>query len=381
MQPIPLTLYAHFPWCVQKCPYCDFNSHTLKNNLPENEYIDKLISDLTQHLPQVWGRRIQSVFMGGGTPSLFSPTAIGRLLTTANALIPFNPDIEITLEANPGTVEQSRFLGYRQAGINRLSLGVQSFTDHHLKALGRIHDSQAAIQAVDAAKRAGFNNINLDLMYGLPEQSVAEALADLKQAVALAPSHLSWYQLTLEPNTWFYQHPPNLPADDLLWEIQQAGQAYLASQGYLQYEVSAYSLPGHACQHNRHYWEFGDYIGIGAGAHGKLTDFASQKVLRTVKIKHPKTYLAANDVILENKIVDKAELPFEFMLNALRLKEPIPKQLFIDRTGLSLEMIAAPLQQACERGLLQINDSELEVTALGWQFLNDLLQLFIVTND
>lgn len=377
----PLSLYIHFPWCIRKCPYCDFNSHNLKQELPEQAYIAVLLADLQADLPLIKGREIISIFMGGGTPSLFSPEALSYLLQELSQLVKLSETIEITLEANPGTVEQSRFLGYRQAGINRLSLGIQSFQDKKLKALGRIHDSQAAIKAVNSARQAGFTNFNLDLMFGLPEQSVADALSDLQTAIELQPTHLSWYQLTLEPNTLFYHQPPQLPPDENIWDIQQQGQQLLANAGYRQYEVSAYSLPDFPCRHNRNYWEFGDYLGIGAGAHGKITDNNTGKIIRTLKAKHPKDYLATHSATLTNQTpIHTADLAFEFMLNALRLKQPISYQLFEARTGMSATQLKQPLQNARNQNLIELTPDGFAVTEHGWHFLNDLTALFLFEN-
>ena len=376
--PIPLSLYIHFPWCVQKCPYCDFNSHTLKDTLPEDHYINTLIKDLEYDLDKTQGRSLSSIFLGGGTPSLFSPSAIKRLLTTIRAQIPCPPDIEITLEANPGTVEQQHFVGFHQAGTNRLSVGCQSFNDAHLKKLGRIHGGDEAQIAIKAAKKAGFSNINIDLMFGLSEQSISQALTDLEIAIALEPRAFSWYQLTLEPNTLFYQKPPPLPDDEILWEMYQQGQALLKSHGYLPYEVSAYSREGLQCQHNRNYWQYGDYLGIGAGAHAKITDTTTSEILRLQKKKHPKEYLAASDnFVSESTVISPSEWPFEFMLNALRLYEPIPYALFCERTGLPLNTIALPLQKGIELALLENHATCLITTQNGRRFLNDLVALFI----
>ncbi|MDX1654624.1 MAG: radical SAM family heme chaperone HemW, partial [Candidatus Competibacteraceae bacterium] len=353
--PIPLSLYIHIPWCVRKCPYCDFNSHALRDTLPEADYVAALLADLEQDLPRVWGRPVESVFIGGGTPSLFSPWAIDRLLSGLRARLNLRPDLEITLEANPGTVEQDRFIGYRQAGINRLSIGVQSFNPVHLQGLGRIHGPMDAIQAAEAARRAGFDDFNLDLMYGLPGQSVEQALADLDQALALEPTHLSHYQLTLEPNTLFYRYPPPLPQEEQLWAIQEACQERLASSGYRQYEISAYARSERRCRHNLNYWTFGDYLGIGAGAHGKLSDPATGEVLRMWKVKHPRDYLARAgrpEGIGGLDPVEENELGLEFMLNALRLVAGVPAALFSQRCALPLTALEPALSRAREQGLL-----------------------------
>ena len=376
----PLSLYMHFPWCVRKCPYCDFNSHAVKDELPEDAYIDALLRDLEQELPPVWGRTVQSVFMGGGTPSLFSPASLDRLLAGVRARLPLKPDAEITLEANPGTVEQSRFEGYREAGINRLSIGVQSLNPEHLEALGRIHSADEACHAVEAARRAGFDNINLDLMFGLPEQSVDQALDDLDALITLQPDHISWYQLTLEPNTLFYHQRPPLPDDDARWAMQEQGQPRLADAGYTQYEVSAYARPGHQCRHNLNYWEFSDYIGIGAGAHGKISDAAHGAITRRSKKRHPKDYLAA---ARDNRFSDGAreleprEAVFEFALNRLRLKAPFTLDAFEAATGLPAAVIQPLLEHARDNGLLDFDGKQVKHTPTGWRFLDNLVELFL----
>jgi oxygen-independent coproporphyrinogen-3 oxidase len=363
---------------VRKCPYCDFNSHALRQALPEDAYIDALLADLEQQLPKVWGRRLTSIFIGGGTPSLFSPEAIERLLNGIRAYLPFSSALEITLEANPGTVEQQRFIGYRQAGINRLSLGIQSFQDDKLKALGRIHDSHTAKQAIIAVKTAGFDNFNIDLMFGLPEQTLSDALYDLQTAIDLQPTHISWYQLTLEPNTVFHRYPPTLPLDDDIWYMQEQGIQLLAQAGYQQYEISAYNQPKQQCQHNRNYWEFGDYLGIGAGAHGKITDFQQQTVTRYWNTRQPKDYLDCTKAFTAGeRQLDIAELPFEFMLNVLRLSQTIPFTLFNERCGLPLEIIKPTLEQAQQKGLLTTSNYGMRLTDLGKRFLNDVVQMFL----
>ncbi len=374
----PLALYVHIPWCVRKCPYCDFNSHTASPVLPEEEYIDALLADLDQDLPAVYGRPLSSIFFGGGTPSLFSAAALGRLLAGVEQRIAFAPDIEITLEANPGTFEQNKFVAYRKLGINRLSIGIQSFQAQKLEALGRIHTGDEALRAAEMARRAGFDNFNLDLMHGLPDQSLEEALDDLRQAIALAPTHLSWYQLTLEPNTVFWNQPPVLPEDDILWDIQEAGQALLAEHGFSQYEVSAYARPGKAARHNLNYWSFGDFIGIGAGAHGKLSHHDG-RIVRTWKTRLPKDYLnPAKPFKAGEKGLAADELPFEFLMNALRLTEGVDAGLFAQRTGLSLQSLATARASAEQKGLLQVEPTRLVATARGQLFLNDLLQYFLV---
>lgn len=375
---IPLSLYIHFPWCIRKCPYCDFNSHNLKAELPEEAYIETLLQDLANSLQWVQNREIVSIFMGGGTPSLFSPKAIASLLDAIKQTVSFSPTIEISLEANPGTVEQERFTGFYQAGINRLSIGIQSFHDKYLTALGRIHDQQAAIKAAQAARIAGFTNLNLDLMFGLPNQTKADAISDLETAISLNPTHLSWYQLTLEPNTLFYHQPPVLPSDDNIVEMQEAGQQLLAKYGYEQYEVSAYCQNNYFCQHNRNYWEFGDYLGIGAGAHSKITDMDQGEIIRLEKAKNPKDYLKPHkNLITKHTSIRPKELIFEFMLNALRLKQPILFDLFEQRTLLSKTILMEPLQQAEIKGFIEVQQSGFVVTPLGWHFLNDLVEVFL----
>lgn len=379
---IPLSLYIHLPWCIQKCPYCDFNSHALKGDLPEQNYIASLLNDLQQDIPKIHQRSIRSIFFGGGTPSLFSPDSIALLLEKISKLMHFDSNIEITLEANPGTVEQQRFKNFRHAGINRLSIGIQSFQDDKLKTLGRIHDGENAKRAVTAAINAGFDNFNLDLMFGLPKQSLTDALSDLKTAIEFNPNHISWYQLTLEPNTFFYHQPPQLPEDDLIWEIQTQGQTLLRENNFIQYEVSAYAKPNQECQHNLNYWKFGDYLGIGAGAHGKLTLFDQQQILRTSKTKHPKAYLSnCNSYTDEEKIIATQEIPFEFMLNALRLSKPISWKLFSERTGLAKNIFNSQLLIAQEKELLQIEENHFYPTLLGKKYLNDLLQIFLPINS
>lgn len=374
----PLSLYIHVPWCVRKCPYCDFNSHEAGPALPEAEYVQAVLADLQQDLGLAQGREIRSVFIGGGTPSLFSPAAYEALFGELRRQLRFADDAEITLEANPGTVEQEKFRAYRALGINRLSIGVQSFAPAQLQALGRIHGREEALRAGEAARVAGFDNFNIDLMHGLPGQSVEAALDDLRQAIALRPTHLSWYQLTIEPNTVFYREPPVLPADDILWAIQEAGQALLAEAGFSQYEVSAYARPGRECRHNRNYWEFGDYLALGAGAHGKIT--RDDGVWRYAKTRLPRDYLAAQSsgrFSSNPGFVKKDELVFEFMLNALRLRDGVPVSLFSERTGLALAEIAAPLQALREAGLLVADAQWLACTVTGFNYLNTVLQRFL----
>ncbi|MGC1854979.1 MAG: radical SAM family heme chaperone HemW [Candidatus Aquirickettsiella sp.] len=374
----PLSLYIHFPWCIRKCPYCDFNSHTLLSELPEKNYIDALIVDLEQDLENLQHRPIISIFMGGGTPSLFSCDTLNYLLVELAKRLEFSDAIEITLEANPGTVDYQRFNGYREAGINRLSLGIQSFSTEKLKILGRIHDGNEAIKAVSAAKTAGFTNINLDLMHGLPQQNIKEGLQDLQIAFSLEPTHISWYQLTIEPNTEFYQRPPQLPLEETLGELQERGEAILKQKAYKHYEISAFSKDGYHCIHNRNYWQFGDYIGIGAGAHSKITDTKKKTIRRAWKQKNPKTYLAQkNHFLVEEKFILVEDLPFEFMLNALRLYQKIPAELFQQRTGLSFSHIQPILHKAQQQGLLTYDALAMETTEFGKRFYNNLLGLFM----
>jgi len=346
--------------------------------IPQEAYVDRLIQDLEESLPLIWGRRFTSIFLGGGTPSLFSPESIDRLLTAVQTLSPYNSDIEITMEANPGAIEIERFKEFRHAGINRLSIGVQSFQDKHLKTLGRIHNSESARNAIAAAQESGFNSYNIDLMFALPEQTVSEAIDDLKVALSYAPPHLSWYHLTLEPNTAFYQNPPKLPNDEIVWTIQEQGQQLLTTSGFENYETSAFCKPDFECAHNLNYWEFGDYLGIGAGAHGKLSDNASQTITRFTKVKHPKAYLdPTKEFIADKQIISEDQLPFEFMLNALRLKKPIPYDLFEERTGLDQKLLKKPIQKAQEMGLLSMTSEGLMRTDRGARYLNDLLILFM----
>ncbi len=375
---IPLGLYIHLPWCVRKCPYCDFNSHAC-GGPPEVRYVDSLIADLEASLPLVWGRPVQTIFFGGGTPSLFSPEAIARILREVRALLRLPPNAEITLETNPGTIEQEKFSGFREAGVNRLSLGIQSFDDAMLQRLGRIHDAVEAQQAVEMARAAGFDNINLDLMFGLPGQTLEQALADLDRAIALEPAHLSRYQLTIEPNTLFHHQPPALPDDDLIWEMQQQGNERLAAAGFRQYEVSAWSLPGRQCRHNRNYWEFGDYLGIGAGAHGKISDQGSGRITRLWKHRHPDDYMDRHDgtFVSGNETIDDTELPFEFMLNALRLTEGVDRWLFSHRTGLADSTIATTVTALIDDSLLENDATHLRATELGRRFLNEVIARFL----
>ena len=380
--PPPLALYIHIPWCVRKCPYCDFNSHENKANIQENAYIDALIADLEQATPQIWGRKIRSVFFGGGTPSLFSAEAIDKILSHVRMLTPLEYDAEITLEANPGTVDAGHFAGYKQAGVNRVSLGIQSFDDRYLNAIGRIHDKGQALAAAELALKT-FDRVNLDVMYALPNQSLEDALRDAKQACALEPSHLSFYHLTLEPNTPFHRTPPSLPDEDASAIMQERIEEVLAQHGYLHYETSGFAKSGKQCRHNLNYWTFGDYLGIGAGAHSKLS--FHDKIIRQTRHKHPNRYLehaAKGEAIDQEWSIPKDELGFEFMMNALRLVDGVELDLFETRTGISPALIAGKLKKAQEKGLLvQIRSPEnrilIKPTLLGQRFLNELLQLFL----
>ena len=378
MNNIPLALYVHLPWCVRKCPYCDFNSHEIKNgSFPEHEYVDALVRDLEFSAGLFQGRELVSVFLGGGTPSVMSPGAIGAILEAVDAVSGLPGTAEITLEANPGTADSERFAAYRNLGVNRLSIGVQSFKDAGLAAIGRIHDGDEAVSAVETAVGAGFSNINIDLMYGLPGQTVADAMADLAAAVGLEPAHISWYQLTIEPNTVFHAKPPPLPDDDITWEMQSCGADYLAGQGHRQYEVSAWSRPGSECRHNLNYWEFGDYLGVGAGAHGKITNGTAT---RQSRLRVPQGYMRAagsDAVIAAQRTLGEQDLILEFMLNALRLKNGVPLSRFSARTGLAPARVQAQVDAARADGLLEDEPSLLKATQKGARYLNDLLQYFM----
>ncbi len=374
----PLGLYIHIPWCVRKCPYCDFNSHARDGALPEADYIKALLADLALEQADVAGRSIGSVFIGGGTPSLFSPRRVGGLLQAIDQRVPLAGDCEITLEANPGATEGGAFADWRAAGVNRLSLGVQSFDDRALRALGRIHSAAEARQAVEAARRAGFANLNLDLMFGLPGQTLAQAAVDVREACALEPEHLSYYQLTLEPHTPFAQDPPPLPSDDRCEAMQQAGIEQLAQAGLAAYEISAYARAGHACRHNLNYWRFGDYLGLGAGAHGKLT-LGAGRIRRRWRCNHPRAYLegVGSAAVYQERWLRTDELPLEFMMNALRLRAGFSKTDFSAATGLSWSAVATPVAQAAERGWLLLEDAQVRTSELGARFLNDVLALFL----
>jgi oxygen-independent coproporphyrinogen-3 oxidase len=379
--PPPLSLYVHLPWCVRKCPYCDFNSHEGKGALPFGEYVDALVRDLDHDLPLVWGRSVHSVFFGGGTPSLFPAEQIDRFLQVASSRLRFAPGLEITLETNPGTAEHGRFEDYRRAGVNRISFGIQSFDDGCLQRLGRIHDSGQAERAVKLAQDAGYDNLNLDLMYALPGQTLAMAEHDLARAFALQPAHLSHYQLTMEPNTVFFARPPQgLPDDDAAWDMQEHCQRLLAGAGYAQYEVSAYARPGRECAHNLNYWRFGDYLGIGAGAHGKLSLGAAQDILRRWKTRHPARYLVdagGDSAIGGDEHITPERRPFEFMLNALRLNGGFPLADFESRTGQDRDSIRSPLALAAERGWLRRQGDQVVPTETGRRFTNDVVALFL----
>ncbi|UCZ74087.1 radical SAM family heme chaperone HemW [Dickeya zeae] len=371
----PLSLYIHIPWCVQKCPYCDFNSHALKGEVPHDDYVAHLLADLDADLPMAGGRPLHSIFIGGGTPSLLSAEAMQQLLDGVRARLSLVPDAEITMEANPGTVEADRFSGYQRAGVNRISIGVQSFSPDKLTRLGRIHGPEEAKRAAVLAAGLGLRSFNLDLMHGLPEQSLDEALDDLRQAIALNPPHLSWYQLTIEPNTLFGSRPPVLPDDDALWDIFEQGHRLLSDAGYQQYETSAYAKPGYQCQHNLNYWRFGDYLGIGCGAHGKIT-FTDGEIVRTVKTRHPRGYMQGN-YLQQRSEVALADRPFEFFMNRFRLLEPAPRADFTAYTGLSESVIREQLDAALTQGYLTETEQHWQVTEHGKLFLNSLLELFL----
>lgn len=372
----PLSLYIHIPWCIRKCPYCDFNSHVADQKIPESDYVTALLQDLDQQLSAIEQRKLVSIFFGGGTPSLFSPAAIAKILNYAEQKIGFAPTIEITLEANPGAAEQQQFSGYRAAGVNRLSIGVQSFDSQHLQHLGRVHSATEAISAITAAQLAGFENYNIDLMHGLPDQTPANALVDLQQAINLSAKHISWYQLTIEPNTQFYKSPPTLPQDDQLADIQDHGEQLLSDHGFHNYEVSAYSRPGLAARHNINYWQFGDYLGIGAGAHSKLTSAAGE-ISRHWQTRLPQDYLNAEKPFTAgSRRLNAAELPLEFAMNALRLSEGFSPSLFSAHTGLPFQIIEPVVKQLIDRGLLEQTSLNIRPTHQGRRFLNDMLAVF-----
>ena len=373
----PLALYIHIPWCLKKCPYCDFNSHERRDEIPEARYVDALLADLEFALPAIWGRRVHSVFFGGGTPSLFAPEAIDRILAGVRSRVPLVPDAEVTLEANPGTFERARFAGFRSAGINRLSVGVQSFEPKFLSALGRVHDADEARAAAAAAVEI-FGNVNLDLMYALPGQTLADARSDLAQALRFSPPHLSFYHLTIEPNTLFHRYPPTLPDDETAADIEDAIAETLGAAGYVHYETSAYAKPGYECRHNVNYWRFGDYLGIGAGAHSKLS--FQKRVVRQVRHKQPQHYIEEverGSPLAEDRTVERGEIGFEFMLNALRLTEGVPVALFAERTGFPLTLVQKALDEAERRGLIERDHEHMRPTPLGQRFLNDLQAIFL----
>lgn len=382
MQLPPLSLYVHIPWCVQKCPYCDFNSHAQPEVIPETQYIACLLDDLDIDLKHVQGRELESIFIGGGTPSLFSAAGIKRLLQGIEARIPFRSNIEITLEANPGTFETERFAGFSTAGVTRLSIGVQSLQEQQLKRLGRIHNPEQAEVAAKHAATLPLTSYNLDLMHGLPEQTLASAMADLEGIIALNPPHISWYQLTIEPNTMFASKPPVLPNDDVLWEIYEQGHLRLAAAGYHQYEVSAYGKPGHRGQHNLNYWRFGDYLGIGCGAHGKITIPNEQTIMRTEKVKHPRGYLdLTRDFTFKQWRVEPDERVFEYFMNRLRLLEPVPKSEFTAFTGLPLEMAEKALADSIRKGFIISTDEAWQTTKTGRLYLNQVLSDLLVEDS
>ncbi|MEY4475860.1 MAG: hypothetical protein RL248_1627 [Pseudomonadota bacterium] len=371
----PLSLYIHIPWCVQKCPYCDFNSHALKGDVPHQEYVEHLLADLDADVPLVNDREVSTIFIGGGTPSLLSAEAMQQLLDGVRTRLPVSADAEITMEANPGAVEADRFSGYQRAGINRISIGVQSFSAQKLTRLGRVHGPDEAKRAAELATSLNLRSFNLDLMHGLPDQSLEEALDDLRQAIALNPPHLSWYQLTIEPNTGFSSRPPVLPGDDALWDIFQQGHQLLSAAGYQQYETSAYAKPGYQCQHNLNYWRFGDYLGMGCGAHGKIT-FSDGRILRTIKTRHPRGFMQGNYLDKQYE-VEATDRPFEFFMNRFRLLEAAPRNDFTYYTGLDESVIRPQLDEALAKEYLIETDEYWQVTEKGTLFLNSLLELFL----
>jgi oxygen-independent coproporphyrinogen-3 oxidase len=370
----PLGLYIHLPWCERKCPYCDFNSHEVAQ-IPQDDYVEALLRDLDADLPDVQGREISSIFIGGGTPSLFTPQAIGRLLQGVDKRLALAPDVEVTMEANPGSAEAGRFAGYRAAGVNRLSLGIQSFDDTCLQALGRVHNAEQAHAAIDAARAAGFMRLNLDLMHGLPQQDAAGAQQDLLTALEHDPDHLSWYQLTLEPNTVFYKRPPPLPVEDELADIQRSGELLIAEAGYAQYEVSAYSRAGSECRHNLNYWQFGDYLGIGAGAHGKIS-YPDGRIARYSKRRQPQEYLQSEQRRSAQRLLDEDEIPGEFMLNALRLRAGFAPALYREHTGRDAASMATPLRELEAQGLLEVSEHNIRTSELGSRFLDTVIGQF-----
>jgi oxygen-independent coproporphyrinogen-3 oxidase len=381
LQAPPLSLYVHMPWCVRKCPYCDFNSHAVGDTLPADQYLEALLADLELDLPLAWGRPVQTIFFGGGTPSLFSGAHYERLLSGIRARLTLSPAVEVTLEANPGTVEHDSFAAYRDAGINRFSLGVQSFNDPALRAIGRIHGRAEALRAVEALHAAGITNFNLDLMFALPGQGLREALDDVRTALSCTPAHISHYQLTIEPNTAFHANPPELPDDEQAWRMQEACGRLLAEGGFEPYEISAWARPERECRHNLNYWRYGDYIGIGAGAHGKLTLAAEQSVRRRVRLRHPTAWLrsirAGDGALAEDRVLPPEERVFEFFLNQLRLRRGVRKSQFGPRTGLAWEVVAQRVEHLLERGLLSEQGDWLTPTDLGWRFSNEAQAVFL----
>ncbi len=376
----PLSLYVHLPWCIRKCPYCDFNSHTLRDELPADDYIQRLWEDLEQDLPLVWGRTVHTIYFGGGTPSLFSAAHFDRLLAGFRARLDLAPGAEITLEANPGTIERDSFQAYREAGINRVSLGVQSFHDPQLQALGRIHGGDDVQRALASLQSAGLDNYNIDLMFGLPAQSTEQACEDVRMALAADPAHISYYHLTLEPNTAFALNPPPLPGEERCWEMQDAGSRLLAEAGFAQYELSAWARPERQSRHNLNYWRYGDYLGIGAGAHGKLSLPANGEIQRLIKVRHPRRYLAG-ERLAKTHVLPAAERIFEYFLNVLRLREGFDLQHAQRRTGLDAEAFVAPLERALNQGLLEQGGHGYRPSDLGWRFNNNLQAIFLPEND
>lgn len=375
---IPLSLYIHIPWCVKKCPYCDFNSHALKDGLPQAEYVQALLADLRQDLPYIQGRPIKTIFFGGGTPSLLAPTYFAELLDSIAKIATLASDIEITMEANPGTIEHYNFADYKNAGINRISLGAQSFNNEKLKILGRIHKAEETLDAIEKIQQINFRSFNIDIMYGLPMQTIAECIQDLQTALNCKPPHLSWYQLTIEPNTVFHKYPPPLPVDDAAWEMHTQGIDLLKAHGFINYEVSAFAKPNMQCRHNINYWEFGDYLGIGAGAHGKITDLATRQVRRMWKTRNPKDYLdVSQNFLAGTNIISAQELPFEYMLNQLRLFSDVSLDKYQERTNLSVSSLLKPLNFAKSKGLLNYDANHIYLTELGRRFLNDVIHIFL----
>ena len=374
----PLSLYIHIPWCIKKCPYCDFNSHAVKGDTPEAAYIDALLTDLAKDVQRyAITRPISSIFIGGGTPSLFSPESINRLLRGIEQQLPLKPDIEITLEANPGTFESHKFAEFRALGINRLSIGIQTFNDTLLTRLGRVHSGGEALKAAEIAQQSGFDNFNLDLMFGLPGANPDDSQSDVATAISLKPTHISFYQLTLEPNTYFHKFPPQLPNDELIFDTQKRGQQLLADHGYQQYEVSAYSQSGLQCKHNVNYWQFGDYLGIGAGAHGKITQTLPQTIIRTVKPKSPEHYLQDTHKLGSSTVIPVAELPLEFIMNQLRLKQGFTAENYFASTGLSIFTLEPALSESLQQGLLINQDDRYFCSEQGWNFMDNILEKFM----